>query len=142
MSRLGSNRPQPQTETLTIEVEPNRDFKRREESHLISIILGVLVALILYLVPLAIAGALSRFDKKNSTLFQRMAVGIWFWFQGAGIVVVQAFNYFRGVDCMGHASKSEYRFYMWPLIGVLGGAGVMLYVVVGMQMAAIGVCCA
>lgn len=41
---------------------------------------------------------------------------------------------------MGHASKKEYRFYMWPLIGVLGGAGVMRYVVVGMQMAAIGVC--
>jgi hypothetical protein len=38
-------------------------------------------------------------------------------------------------------SCKEYRFYMWSLVLVLGGAGVMQSVVVlEMQMAVIGVC--
>lgn len=140
MSGPGSNRPQPQTGNLTIEVEPSREFERGEEKKLLGWTFAILLAVILYFAPFVIAGALSRFDEKKSTPFQRWAIGIWFWFQGAGIVVIQGLLYLLGVNNIQQASRREYLVYLWSLRIVLGGAGVMLYVVVGMQMATIGVC--
>jgi hypothetical protein len=140
ISRSGSNRTQAQTGILTIEVEPNREFDEQIKKKPLGWIFSTLLALVLYFAPVAIAGGLRGFDGKKSTPFQRWAIGVWFWLQGASVVVISVLLLHLCVNNIEQLPERKYRVCVWALRVVLAGAGIMLYVVVGMQMAAIGVC--
>jgi hypothetical protein len=86
--------------------------------------------LLLYGIPVVITAALTKFNTGQSIRIHQVGIAVWFISQGVGTSVMQVFTLWARVNIMWQAPWRQHIVLTATLIIVVGGSGVILYVIV------------